>query len=644
MKRFVKNRMYRACFRFLLFMIVSFNANSGLSQTAPQFGNYPSIPKLSPGDTLYIINPSAMNAGETLLISTLAGIVAQKKAQIYIRLSGSYEKWLNDLEQQFGLVIDFRYQNDPWGLLSHFKNQLAEPAYLLCDFDQSSMNVATSLSGIWRVVAVDAGSEDQARANGLYLKLSVRGKDEAWCFQNYWQEFYSGLLIQQKESLLSLRDYGPLARAFTFFDGNSDFMLQVMDAARDNSPILGWGDASQGEDQFVRPASQTSVFTIAADHAWNLSLFSAVMADSLYQRTHRDQMLQTADSVHTVTFVMSDGDNLQWLMNDFSTNEKWYGSPLRGRFNMGWTISPSMVALAPSIMDRLYRDAANNSGKDYFVCGVSGGGYLYPSYFPNLADHCDRLDTLLTAADLNIVTILERRRGYFTPEILDKYTRQPHVMGCLYLDYAQYDYYGGKIVWSNGKPVVSARFNLWQSFDTPESIAATVNQLSRDPANSAAYSFINVHPWSKSLQDVQRTINLFAAHVQVVTPEEFMQRIVTQVPHVPSAVRQNSERNSDYKLRVKIFPNPMQSSHTGDHTPVKIYVENLTGESIIRVQIVNLLGRVVYEQPIFATSDRKHLELIWRGNDQYGADVGPGMYFIRIFMKRSVETRKLMIL
>jgi len=149
--------------------------------------------------------------------------------------------------------------------------------------------------------------------------------------------------------------------------------------------------------------------------------------DSLFQRTHVSE-LPSPDSVHTVTFVMSDGDNIQWLMNDFSTNENWYGSPLRGQFNMGWTISPSMAVLAPTIMDRLYRDAATGSGRDFFVCGVSGGGYLYPSYNPELETHCNRLNGYLKAADLNIVTILEHRRGYFTSEILDNYTRQSQVI------------------------------------------------------------------------------------------------------------------------------------------------------------------------------------------------------------------------
>ena len=469
--------------------------------------------------------------------------------------------------------------------------------------------------------------------------MDVRGKEEQWCFEHYWDLFNHGMLVQQKEPLFGLRDYGPLARAFSFFDGNSDFMRQVMGAADDDSPILGWGDASQGEDKFVKAASERSVFTVASDHAWNLSLFSAMHVDSLYQRTHTPQE-PSAPAVHTVVFVMSDGDNIQWLMNDFSTNEKWYGSPLRGLFNMGWTISPSLAALAPTVMDRLYQDAATGPGKDFFVCGVSGGGYFYPSYYPDLATHCDKLDAWLQAADLNIVTILERRRGYFTPEILDNYTRQSQVTGCFYLDYAKYDNYGGKIVWSNGKPVVSARFNLWQGFDSPDFIARIINIAPTDPTNPLSYSFISVHPWSKSLEDVQTTISLFDGDVQVATPEVFMQRLVANVPHNPNGV--HDDKPSPGSLCFTLYPNPVSGSNRGTASAVNLRFQASPNEMPRQVRIVDVLGRTVRQWRL--TQGGSSLSLSWDGRLRNGTPAPPGVYFVRAVGGASVQTLKFVIM
>ena len=603
---------------------------------------YPETPQLIAGDTLFVIENGAMNNAERLLISTLAGVVAQKKPRIFIRLGAGYLQWLDDLQSRYGLVLDSAFKNDPWGLLSHFKSDLADSAYLLCRIGESSMNVATSLAGIWRAVAVDESIEPQAIAAGLHLKLDVRGKDESWCFQNYWPQFNHGLLIQQKETVYGLRDYGPLAKAFTFFDGNSAFMREVMDAADDDSPMLGWGDASQGEDKFVQAGSETSVFTVASDHAWNLSVFSALKTDSLYQRTHVDVSIP-ASNVHTVTFIMSDGDNIQWLMNDFSTNEKWFASPLRGQFNMGWTVSPSMAALAPTILDRLYRDAATGPGRDFFVCSMSGGGYLYPSYYPDLSMHCGRLNAYLKAADLNIVTILERRRGYFTPEALDSYTRQSQVIGCFYMDYSQYDYYAGKMIWSNGKPVVSAKFNLWGNFDSPESIARRINLLPKDSANPASYSFINVHPWSKSLEDVRQTINLFNEHVQVVTPEEFIKRIVANVPHSPAKVLRNLSSPGKEKMNINVYPNPTGTGQTDGVTETKIRLQASNFNLPQRVRIVDILGRTVREWQLSGLSEKRVLLLSWNGYNQDGIPVPAGVYFVQVFQNMRVQTRKFII-
>ncbi len=30
---------------------------------------------------------------------------------------------------------------------------------------------------------------------------------------------------------------------------------------------------------------------------------------------------------HTVCFLMSDGDNIQWMLNLFAEDNRWFGSP-----------------------------------------------------------------------------------------------------------------------------------------------------------------------------------------------------------------------------------------------------------------------------------------------------------------------------
>jgi len=74
--------------------------------------------------------------------------------------------------------------------------------------------------------------------------------------------------------------------------------------------------------------------------------------------------------VHTVAFVMSDGDNIQWLQGGWRSDE-WYGSPDRGAVPIGWTFAPAMESLAPVILDWAKSNATAN---DTFVAGPSGAG------------------------------------------------------------------------------------------------------------------------------------------------------------------------------------------------------------------------------------------------------------------------------
>eukprot|EP00666_Eupelagonemidae_sp_cell4sb_P006472 gene6472-4735_t len=47
---------------------------------------------------------------------------------------------------------------------------------------------------------------------------------------------------------------------------------------------------------------------------------------------------------------MTDGDNVQWLLNDFFTGSKWLGAAEVGQAPLGFTISPALAALAPAAL------------------------------------------------------------------------------------------------------------------------------------------------------------------------------------------------------------------------------------------------------------------------------------------------------
>lgn len=105
-----------------------------------------------------------------------------------------------------------------------------------------------------------------------------------------------------------------------------------------------------------------------------------------------------------------------------------------------------------------------------------------------------------------------------------------NIDGLFFLEYSRYNSYKGTIVWSNNKPVISAREMLWWHLD--ELIVIDhINSAPRDPCSADGYTLVVVHPWSKSLSDVQTVINGLASDVRVVTPEVFVKLIAENVEH-----------------------------------------------------------------------------------------------------------------
>src|SRR6185369_15329888 len=70
---------------------------------------------------------------------------------------------------------------------------------------------------------------------------------------------------------------------------------------------------------------------------------------------------------HYVAFVMSDGDNVQWLTNGIATDPKWFGSPSRGNFDMTWDLTSSLAEMNPVAFNYIYGHASTGAHHDSFV-------------------------------------------------------------------------------------------------------------------------------------------------------------------------------------------------------------------------------------------------------------------------------------
>ena len=151
--------------------------------------------------------------------------------------------------------------------------------------------------------------------------------------------------------MVALADYGVFTRSVMLNDSTSSSIAEnVISSLSNNSALLGWGESEQG---LVSWASQNSVMVNAADWAVDLSVLSNLPLSNNYFPIQQDLIETNLSncSRHTVCFVISDGDNIQWILNSLAVDTNWWASNQRGEVPITWTISPALIDLAPSVLN-----------------------------------------------------------------------------------------------------------------------------------------------------------------------------------------------------------------------------------------------------------------------------------------------------
>jgi len=335
---------------------------------------------------LYIISTGTNQ--ESILLQTLQGIVAQRKPELYFDFGLDSMGWVYDIQKKYG--IDYTFVDSIRGstpMVEWCLDNWADDVngYVLYDYsDKDSITAATCMAGPLKAVAVDISLESRVQALGFSKLLDVRGLDDEWVYNNYRDRFIDNAIIVQDTQYLANRDWGPAIRALTVWNDSASFTHTAYSSITDNSPCFGWNDGyGGGELGAVQYHSQHSLYCGVSALLWNLSTHAGMASYEPpieFEQKIRDNQYTPEDNVHYVAFHMSDGDNTRWQFNYTSyatTDTRWFGSPLRGTFAMGWGVPLEMVKLGPHVMKWYYN---NMTEMDNFIGYGSGMGYSYPNH------------------------------------------------------------------------------------------------------------------------------------------------------------------------------------------------------------------------------------------------------------------------
>ncbi len=481
---------------------------------------------------LYVILEDSLAPGERAMVATLQGVVnSQSNKQIYLLNSSQpdYKVWLEDLRITYG--IPYEHIRDPWELIDIFRAYVE--GYVLYSSKKAedpSINNATSLASLNNAIAIEEEMEAKVKLKGITeLKGDCRNTEEGWAYENLWDKGLNHSLVIQLSLDMpsSLRDYAIMAKALVFYERNTDkteLRDKIYSSMERNGVVLGW---QEGEFTNVSAASKHGVSVVAADWSYNLTVLSAFPSIPVEKEAAFD--IRKERDVHYVTFIMSDGDNQQWYLGNNYTSPKWFGAPNRSSLNLGWSISPSIYYLAPTVFNLYYKSIREEKIPNNFIVAPSGKGYMYPSMYPaeDLDSYIDSLGTYMEKVQERYVAVIDQS-SLLDIKLWNSFTDNPQIEGLFYLDYSRHDNYQGRILWSNNKPIVSCRDLLWGGIEDEEELVKKINARvssgQTNPQKADAYTFVYVHVWSKGVNNVSEVVDKLRDNprIRVVIPEVFM--------------------------------------------------------------------------------------------------------------------------
>jgi hypothetical protein len=494
-------------------------------------------------DSIFVYDLDGTSAGERAMMSSVAGIVGKSSANLYLahQEGGGQSNpkfWLDQYVSDHPETA-VTWQSNPTPLLNRYSDRL--DGYVLYDNAGQHINEATSVAGIENAMIVTPELEHRAQNLGLQQVADVRGKDTQWVVDNYGNQFNSRKIFNQSPDFsYQLRDYAIQHKGLMFYKPpNKD---QYLAAQEDHSRVYGWG-ASEGE--FFSSASRNNLMAVPADHQRTTAAPSRWDVSVPDQKNHATANDQSESGKHYVSFVMSDGDNVQWLTNDFARDDRWFGSQDRGDFDMTWDMSPTLAEMNPVAMKYIYEQAASGSGADQFVT-ASGRGINYPSEVPDVEGMMQASLPAMEAVDHRAMTVLDKQ---YDRAALAEMIEDPQVLGLMLKTGAAYKGLAGQTNWIDGKPVLSPEYSLWEGFDTPQTVINGLNAASREALNDPdAYTVVNVHPWSGNPMDkVSEIVQGLDNNVEVINLEQMMVQMRRQFGEHRRAAASIGLQNGDFE-------------------------------------------------------------------------------------------------
>lgn len=438
---------------------------------------------------------------------------------------------------------------DTWSLVKRFKGTGYVKGYVLydCTRKDNSINAATVQAGILKGVLIDKTQEEDALRLGL-TKLYDACKvnlDEGW-FNQYKSELNNRLIVLANPVAGNNRDYAIAHKAMVYY-GVSPLLHSILEWVRPLSPVIGWN--SGPEFQHIEPCSRWGLINTASDWCMNLPMLSIRGNEKVVKlKSVNPKKIAANENAVYHSFVMSDGDNMQWTFGGFVNSPDYWNNMYNGDIPMSFTscvVNLSMAA--PDVLHVL----AESQPKNVSVVEY-GGGYYYPDLFASKRQNADEL----LREFARIVNVHMKKTGVKTfgfichkvdsDDALRAYRifaeELEDVAGMIAVQYVPYNGGHGRVFWvkdreNNDIPVLSAKTQIWANLNTegsgnPSRVAEAINRdVEVCETEGPVLGWTIVHAWSRFGKNGDTVVDVAAngkKGVRGVTPVYWCKQLLNK--------------------------------------------------------------------------------------------------------------------
>lgn len=392
--------------------------------------------------------------------------------------------------------------------------------YVLTDVKNNPESgiVASVASHVYNSIIVDVRDKEYFEKAGYSMKYDATHKTTLDAWHEFKDKCNNEALVIMPVQTGELREFAIKNNLFVLnlnkkqgdprSGQNVDLLEEVLAWLQPNVPVYGW-EQGVSEDQFVARISKSGHPMIPCDWSYNHSLTSLLYTECqqpVQAQSFNPKLIDFDKKRNYVSFFLSDGDNIQWMMQDFATS--FYDVPEAIEVKMSYGLPVSTLSMmAPAQLHNLM----NLRRDECSVLEMLGGGYYYIDTY---SQNNNRNDNLKVAAERLAVSMRRYHVGLLGVMAMDvksvasKEAYQAFVdandrlEGIIALQYSPYAGGGGEVFWVTNKngydiPVITVRYSLWDRIHEREGSPDFIASKLKAEAQVESFSAICVHAWSR---------------------------------------------------------------------------------------------------------------------------------------------------